>query len=66
MDVERFTAELPGLAAGRPTFFDELVRLAKPETELTVSYVMNRMESGLVGDPRGASIVLEAVLGVMA
>jgi CubicO group peptidase (beta-lactamase class C family) len=36
------------------------------ETELTVSYVMNRMESGLVGDPRGASIVLEAVLGVMA
>jgi hypothetical protein len=37
VDVERFTAELPDLAAGRPTLFDELVRLAKPETELTVS-----------------------------
>jgi CubicO group peptidase (beta-lactamase class C family) len=36
------------------------------ETELTVSYVMNRMESGLVGDLRGASIVLEAVQGLMA
>jgi CubicO group peptidase (beta-lactamase class C family) len=31
------------------------------ETELTVSYVMNRMEVGLVGDFRGAAILLEAV-----
>ena len=37
MDVERFTAELPGLAAGRQTLFDELARLAKPDVELTVS-----------------------------
>jgi CubicO group peptidase (beta-lactamase class C family) len=36
------------------------------ETELTISYVMNRMESGLVGDLRGASIVLEAVQGLVA
>jgi CubicO group peptidase (beta-lactamase class C family) len=31
------------------------------DAELAVSYVMNRMESGLVGDLRGATIVLEAV-----
>ena len=37
MDVERFIASLPGLAAGRQTLFGELARLAKPETELTVS-----------------------------
>jgi CubicO group peptidase (beta-lactamase class C family) len=36
------------------------------ETELTVCYVMNRMESGLVGDLRGATIVLEAVQGLLA
>jgi CubicO group peptidase (beta-lactamase class C family) len=36
------------------------------ETELTVCYVMNRMESGLVGDLRGAAIVLEAVQGLLA
>ncbi|HVB92478.1 MAG TPA: serine hydrolase domain-containing protein [Acidimicrobiales bacterium] len=34
------------------------------EAELTVSYVMNRMESGLVGDLRGATLVLEAVAGL--
>ena len=37
MDVERFTAELSGLAAGRQTLFDEMARLAKPDVELTVS-----------------------------
>jgi hypothetical protein len=37
MDVERFTAELPGLAAGRQTLFDEMARLAKADVELTVS-----------------------------
>ncbi len=31
------------------------------DAELTVCYVMNRMESGLVGDLRGATIMLEAV-----
>ena len=31
---------------------------------LTVSYVMNRMESGLTGDLRGANIVLGAVMGL--
>lgn len=34
------------------------------ETQLTVSYVMNRMESGLAGDIRGANIVLAAVMGL--
>src|SRR5580693_2496117 len=37
MDVERFIASLPGLAAGRPTLFAELARLARPDIELTVS-----------------------------
>jgi CubicO group peptidase (beta-lactamase class C family) len=36
------------------------------ETELTICYVMNRMESGLVGDERGLAIVLEAVQGALA
>lgn len=36
-DAERFKAELPGVADGRRTLFDELARLAKPEIELTVS-----------------------------
>jgi CubicO group peptidase (beta-lactamase class C family) len=31
------------------------------DAELTVCYVMNRMEAGLVGDLRGATIMLEAV-----
>jgi CubicO group peptidase (beta-lactamase class C family) len=31
------------------------------ETELTVSYVMNKMEGGLVGDLRGATLMMEAV-----
>ena len=34
---EEFTADLPGVADGRRILFDELARLAKPETELTVS-----------------------------
>lgn len=36
------------------------------ETRLTVSYVMNKMESGLVGDSRGASLVLAAVMSLLA
>ena len=36
------------------------------DTDLTVCYVMNRMESGLVGDLRGMTIVLEAAQGVLA
>lgn len=36
------------------------------ESRLTVSYVMNRMESGLAGDLRGATIVMEAVMGLAA
>jgi hypothetical protein len=36
LDVPMFTADLPGAADGRRTLFDELARLAKPETELTV------------------------------
>ena len=37
LDVPMLTAELPGVADGRRVLFDELARLAKPETELTVS-----------------------------
>jgi len=35
------------------------------DTRLTVAYVMNRMETGLVGDIRGATIVLEAAAAVV-
>ncbi len=35
------------------------------DTELTVAYVMNKMESGLVGDLRGASLVLAAASSVL-
>jgi len=35
------------------------------ETRLTVAYVMNRMETGLVGDLRGATIVLAAAAAVV-
>ncbi|MGA7419994.1 MAG: serine hydrolase domain-containing protein [Acidimicrobiales bacterium] len=34
------------------------------DARLTVSYVMNRMESGLTGDLRGVNIVLGAVMGL--
>jgi phage terminase large subunit GpA-like protein len=36
-DVERLRGELPGLASGRETFFSELIRIATPETELSIS-----------------------------
>jgi CubicO group peptidase (beta-lactamase class C family) len=36
------------------------------DEELTVCYVMNRMESGLVGDLRGANIVLAAVTSLLS
>ena len=34
------------------------------DAELAVSYVMNRMEMGLVGDTRGAALVLAAVVSL--
>jgi CubicO group peptidase (beta-lactamase class C family) len=34
------------------------------DADLVVAYVMNRMESGVVGDSRGATIVLETVRGL--
>ena len=34
------------------------------DAELTICYVMNRMESGIVGDSRGADIAAAAVLGL--
>jgi CubicO group peptidase (beta-lactamase class C family) len=34
------------------------------DTDLAISYVMNKMESGLVGDERGAAIVTAAVMGM--
>jgi CubicO group peptidase (beta-lactamase class C family) len=36
------------------------------DTELTVCYVMNRMESGLVGDMRGTNIVAAAVMSLLS
>jgi CubicO group peptidase (beta-lactamase class C family) len=35
------------------------------DTDLTVAYMMNRMESGLMGDVRGAAIVAAAVQGLV-
>lgn len=40
--------------------------VADLDSTLTVAYVMNRMESGLVGDLRGASLVLAAAAAVGA
>jgi hypothetical protein len=34
------------------------------DTQLTICYVMNKMESGLEGDMRGANIVLAAAVAV--
>jgi CubicO group peptidase (beta-lactamase class C family) len=34
------------------------------DARMTVAYVMNRMEAGLVGDARGASMVMGAVMGL--
>jgi CubicO group peptidase (beta-lactamase class C family) len=34
------------------------------DARMTVAYVMNRMEAGLVGDARGASMVMAAVMGL--
>jgi CubicO group peptidase (beta-lactamase class C family) len=34
------------------------------DARLTVSYVMNKMESGLTGDLRGANVVMAAVMGL--
>jgi len=34
------------------------------EAGITVAYMMNRMESGLVGDARGAGIVMAALAGL--
>jgi CubicO group peptidase (beta-lactamase class C family) len=34
------------------------------DARVTVAYVMNRMEPGLVGDPRGASIVMATVMSL--
>ena len=42
------------------------VIIADQDAELTVCYVMNRMESGLVGDLRGTNIVAATVAGLAA
>jgi CubicO group peptidase (beta-lactamase class C family) len=34
------------------------------DARITIAYVMNRMESGLVGDARGAGVVTAAVMGL--
>jgi hypothetical protein len=50
MDVERFTAELSGLAAGRQTLFDEMARLAKPDVRFPstpISIASSRLNRGL-------------------
>jgi CubicO group peptidase (beta-lactamase class C family) len=36
------------------------------DAELTICYVMNRMESGLVGDLRGTNLLFAAVMGLAA
>jgi CubicO group peptidase (beta-lactamase class C family) len=36
------------------------------ESRTTIAYVMNRMEAGLVGDTRGASVVIAAAQSLMA
>ncbi|HWF17315.1 MAG TPA: hypothetical protein VG244_14105, partial [Acidimicrobiales bacterium] len=36
------------------------------DEEFTVCYVMNRMESGLVGDQRGINIVMASVLSLIS
>jgi CubicO group peptidase (beta-lactamase class C family) len=35
------------------------------DANITVAYVMNRMEPGVLGDTRGASMVAGAVAGLM-
>lgn len=35
------------------------------DARVTVAYVMNRMEAGFIGDPRGASVVM-ATAGALA
>jgi CubicO group peptidase (beta-lactamase class C family) len=40
--------------------------LSDLDARLTVAYVMNRMEPGVLGDKRGASFVMAAVQGLMA
>jgi phage terminase large subunit GpA-like protein len=42
LDIDRLKGELPGLADGRQTLLAELARLAKPETELSVSEFVDR------------------------
>ena len=34
------------------------------DARVTIAYVMNRMEAGILGDPRGASIVTAAALAL--
>jgi hypothetical protein len=58
LDVPMFTADLPGVADGRRTLFDELARLAKPETELTVSEFAYNIAS-----PRRSRARLSRALG---
>jgi len=36
------------------------------DLELTVAYDMNKMNAGLVGDTRGATLALAAVLAALA
>ena len=36
----------------------------RPRRRLTVAYVMNRMEPGLIGDQRGTSIITAVVLAM--
>lgn len=34
------------------------------DARITIAYVMNRMEGGLLGDPRGASVAMAAIAGL--
>ena len=62
--LDRLWSDLHASGAGHrdnASYVDE----AGFATRLTVAYVMNRMETGLVGDLRGATIVLEAAAAVV-
>ena len=42
-----------------------LLAIIDPDTEMTVSYVMNKMAPSLTGDTRGGGVALAAYLALM-
>ncbi|HUE08902.1 MAG TPA: serine hydrolase domain-containing protein [Acidimicrobiales bacterium] len=60
----------PDIPGGPRTFYwggyGGSVIIMDQDYELTVCYVMNRMESGLVGDMRGTNVVAAAVMSLLS